>query len=121
MVLNDRNEICVLSGDTIAPTLANRLPRCERLCFISAHAVHLQDPRTHPNAPVISQLSDADRAAVDLNQDNHDVSGAMRGKVESIRQLCRKGNLTVTIAPPAAAFEAIAGSTPQPQFTTVVL
>jgi len=116
MILDERGQLRVLSGDTIAPILASRLPHCERLVFVSAHAVHRLDPREHPESPVLCELSRSDQ--VSLGNDNHDVSGAMAGKIETIRRLC-KPDLVVVISPPQHVLAAVRGSLPNAQVTVV--
>ena len=83
----------------------------------TAHAVHDRDPRVHPDAHVVSELLARDES-IELNHENHDVSGAMFGKIEMIRKLCLP-KMIVTVAPPKRALEAIIGPIPNPNFTTV--
>jgi isopentenyl phosphate kinase len=99
--------------DFIAPTLANGLG-ASRLVFVSRHAVHVADPREDLLAPVVCELFLDDHSIV-LGSSNNDVSGAMFGKVQSIRELVRPDIVTV-ICTVDHAVEALIGLLPSSNF-----
>ncbi len=91
----DKKQICsILSGDVIAPYLAEKLGAKLMIHGTNVNGVYSSDPRKNPNSEQIPEISPENWEEI-LNKlggsSDTDVTGGMRGKVSEAYSLARKG------------------------------
>ena len=90
-VVQDKNlGFAICSGDQITELLAKMFD-VERVIFVSdIDGLFDSDPKTDPNAELLSKIDKDTLSAVNTDISVDDVTGGVRGKIETMLDMCSK-------------------------------
>lgn len=91
VVLDDEEKFVVISGDQIIENLASRMKFDRVVLGTDVDGVYDKNPKKHPDARLIENVSSIDDIAQVESTTNIDVTGGMIGKVKELLELADYG------------------------------